>query len=147
MKKYKLVNTFLKVGKIIAIVLIPVFALLFIVFTIIGSLNVTGAIAAHQSDEEIALQVAALVSWIVDFLTLTVLSILSLVFNGVASKGVIAASSKAEIKKPAIFAIVSGACITLFGIPAGIIALTMKDEDFAEVNAEKPVDVKPAEDK
>lgn len=146
MKKYKLVNTFLKVGRIVAIVLIALFALLFVIFTIIGIVGLVNAIA-NGTDEDIAIAVGVLVSSIIEYSLLTVFTIIGLVFNGVASKGVKAASSKAEIKKPAIFAIVSGALVTLFGIPAGIIALTMSDEDFAEANAEKPVDVKPAEDK
>lgn len=147
MKKYNLVKTFLKVGKIIAIVLIPLFALLFVIFTVLGIIGVLNVTSVNGSAEELAVAVAALVASIVEFGILEALSIVGLVFNSVASKGVKIASNNAEIKKPAIFAIVSGALVTLFGIPAGIIALTMKDEDFAEVKANKPVDVKPIEDK
>ena len=147
MKKFKLVNTFLKVGKIIAIVCIPLFALLLVIFTVLGIIGILNVTTANGTDEELAVAIGVLISNIIQYVLFEAFAIVGLVLNSVAAKGVKAASSKAEIKKPAILAIVSGALFTLFGIPAGIIALTMSDEDFAKANAEKPVDVKPAEDK
>lgn len=153
MTKFKLSKTFLKVGKILAIVGMAVFAVCFLVFTILGIVGIVAAAASEGTDEEIAEAVGAavlvLVGAIIEYLLLAAACLVSLILNSVASKGLAKATSKAEAKKPAILAIVSGALITTFGIPAGILLLCTNDKDWEAINASKPaaepVDVKPIE--
>ena len=91
--------------------------------------------------------IGVLVVAIIEYTIFIAASIVSLILNGIATRKINAATSKAEVKKPAILAIISGALFATFGIPAGIIALCMNEKDWEEINAAKVVDVKTTEAK
>ena len=121
MKKIKLAKTFLKVGKIISIVLIPVLAVAFLISLIVGiilaiSEDTAGAITS--------------MTFSIDCFVYSILSIVSLVLNLKATNLLENAKCKADIKKPAVLAIVAGALVSTFPIASGVLLFCTKDEDY-----------------
>ncbi len=129
MKLKQLSKTFLKVGKIINLVLIPLFAVLLIVFLI---LDIVGIGKAVGNDEAVVAAVGDLVGHIITYSLLTVFCIVALILNLKADNILETAQSKEEAKKGAIMAIVAGALVTTFPIVSGILMLCTKEEDWGQ---------------
>ena len=130
MKQKQLARTFLKVGKIINIILLPVFAVLLVVFIIIDSVAIAAAVA-DGNDAAIAAASSALGSAIFGYTFTIVCLIVALILNSRASAILERAKSKAEARPGAIMAIVAGALVTLFPIASGVLMLVMKEEDWS----------------
>ncbi len=133
----KLANTFFKVAKILDIVAIVGYAFLTVV-NIIGFVNEVDQLLAKQASgaeeyiiQEGVLLVAYSVVSVITTVVFLALCIVALVLVGKCKNTLNTAKSKAEAKKMAIVAIVTGALSTAFAAVAGILMLCMKDEDYA----------------
>ena len=136
MRNKQLAATFLRVGKIINIVLLILFPVLLLIFAIIAIVAIVGAAAAADPDAALAAAVSSLLSAIFGYGFALVCVIVSFILNARASRVLANAKSKAEAKPGAIMAIVSGALMTLFPIASGILMLTTREEDWGEGEAE-----------
>ncbi|MCF0107942.1 MAG: hypothetical protein HUJ59_02930 [Bacilli bacterium] len=124
----KLSKTFLKVQKIISIIMIPLFALVALSGAICAGVG-AAMVAGGEEEAGNALIVAA--SGCHAFWFWLVAAIASTVLVSIGSKKIAAAKTKAEAKSGAILAIVSIVALGLpFGAIAGIFCLAMKEEDF-----------------
>ena len=151
MKLRQLARTFLKVGRIINIILIPLFALLLVIFTIVDIVAIgTAATAGYAaSDPEMVAAVSALVGVLVSYILLLVCVIVALILNKKAGTIIENAKSKEEAKPGAIMAIVSGVLVTAFPIATGVLILCTKEEDWKQPldqPAPAQVEEKPAEE-
>ena len=141
MKLKQLAGTFLKVGKIINIILLPVFAILLVVFTIIDIVAIVGAVAAVSDGADastIGVAVGALIGVIIGYGFAIVCLIVALILNAKASTILVTAQSKQEAKKGAIMAIVAGVLVTVFPLVAGILMLCTKEEDWGKAAGAQP---------
>lgn len=124
----------LKVQKILSIIELVAFIVIGIILFIVGVVGVVSAAAGEGTDEAKAAAAAAAAGSIaggIVLIVLIVLPILAMVFTNIAIRALNESKTRAEARKGAIFAIVAGAITELiFGIPAGIIMLVMKDEDY-----------------
>ena len=131
---------FLKVQKILSIIELVAFIIIGIILVIVGIVGVIGALGGEGTDEARAAAAAAAAGSIaggIVLIVLIVLPILALVFTKISIRALNESKTRAEARKGAILAIVSGAITDLiFGIPAGIIMLVMKDEDYNEGHQE-----------
>ena len=143
MKQRQLANTFLKVGRIINIVLLGLFALLLVIFAIVAIVAIAAASAAADPDAALATAVASLLRALFGYGFSLVALVVALILNGKATRILNNAKSKEEAKPGAIMAIVSGALITLLPIASGILILTTKEEDWGEARPE-PAAAEPA---
>ena len=128
-------RTFLKVQKILSIVFLIVIALAGLITMIVGIVTMAAGAVAAETDEARAAALAAGGSAIgagVGMLFYIVFAIIALIFGKIAKNALETSKTREEARKGAIFGIVAGALCGIFGIPAGIIMLVMKDEDYAE---------------
>lgn len=133
----KLANTFFKVAKILDIVAIVLYAFFTIVNTV-GLINEIKALAVHRANgaEEYIIQEGVLfvaygVFYVIFTIVCIALCVVALILVNKCKNTLNTAKTKAEAKKMAIVAIVTGALSTGFAAVAGILMLCMKDEDYA----------------
>lgn len=139
----KTAKTFLKVGKILNIIAIICMSVTFLVGVI---LLIIGGVEAAAGETELgAATVASGVECLVSGIIWTGFEIASLILNGIATKEISNAKCKAEAKKGAIMAIVSGAIGSAFPIASGIFCLVMSEEAFKADVEGATVAAQPAE--
>lgn len=139
-------RTFLKVQKILSIIFLIAVALAGLIVMIVGIATMVGGAVAGETEEAKAAAIAAggsMVGGGIGMMFYIVFGILALVFGKIAKRALEESKTREEARKGAIFGIVAGALCGIFGIPAGIMMLVMKDEDYAEG---APAEEKPAEE-
>ncbi len=123
---------FLTAQRVMSIVSIITVAILSIIFLISGPIMMANG--NFKGDEKAVAMASAglgiLVSGILYILIVLPICIISLLLNTFALRALNNARCKEEARKEAIMSIVSGALCGVFGIPAGIIMLTMQDVDY-----------------
>ena len=145
MRLKHLSKTFLKVGKIINIVLIPLFAVLLIVLSIVDGVRLAQAVAEEATEEVIAARAAALGATISTYIILLILAIAAIILLKIGKGKVEAAKAKRDAIPGAVLLIVSGALLTVFPIASGILLLCTKESDWGEKAEEPALEEKPAE--
>ena len=133
MSKKRLARNFLVADRVLNIIGLAMFMIIPVVLLVVGIVLMAKGDFNGTKEEvnQAILGLSVLISGVTTFFVGVPLSVLALVFNGVAMRGLAKAKSKAEGRKPAILGIIGGALIGTFGIPAGIIMLVMKDSDYS----------------
>lgn len=127
-----LIRKFLKIQKIVDIVVICLWALLFLINSII---LIVRLIAGDP--------VSTWIGDVIRDLIFAGAAVASLIILPKAEEGFEKATNKAEAKNPGILAIVAGALGEIpFGVAAGILMLVMNEEGYAAKNAEAKKDEK-----
>lgn len=150
------INILMKVGRILDIIFMVIFIVVGAISLISGVVGGVAAIGAAgiagteaEREELIVAGGAAIGAGVSGLIT-------SLIYAGLCIAGLIilkkkvapawnTAKTKAELKKPAIFAIVSGFLTTVCVGVAGILMLVMKEEDLPGYAAPVEVESTPAE--
>ena len=132
MKKKRLAHNFLIADRVLNIIGLVVFVILPIVLVVVGAvLMAKGDFNGNEEQNKQAIAgLSVIISGVTTFCVGVPFSIVALVFNGIAMRGLNNAKTKAEGRRPAIFGIIGGALLGTFGIPAGIIMLVMSDADY-----------------
>ncbi|MCQ2815225.1 MAG: hypothetical protein MJ227_02925 [Bacilli bacterium] len=132
----KTIRGFLTASKVLAIVGIVAFALLLIIQPIVISVDFVkawnGIDPKFIPQEAQNAFVGNLLGAIVRNFILMACCIASLVLGSISKKKFAVATNHEEVVNPGVLAIIAGALVTVFGIPAGIMMLCMKPENFKE---------------
>ena len=119
-----------KILDIITLVLLPFLSLILIIFGVVFLIRN----GATETEEQLALYVAGwqLLGSGIGVLFALPFPIISLIFANKALHTLETANSKEEARTGATLGIISGALGNNFGIPAGIMMLVMKDEQYQD---------------
>ena len=132
MNKRRIARNFLIADRVINIIGLVVLIIAPIVLLVVGIVfMVKGDFNGNKDEVAVAVSgLSIVISSAVTFFVGVPLAIVALVLNGVASRGLGRAQNRQQGRRPGVLAIVSGALLGTFGIPAGIIMLVMNDNDY-----------------
>ncbi|MCQ2771690.1 MAG: hypothetical protein MJ238_00215 [Bacilli bacterium] len=131
----KAIDILLKIGKIVDIVAVVLIALFGVLIVPISTFVAIAGAGLAGDDPEMIAAVGALVVSIFEMVFWLVLCIVALVLLKKIKVGYAVAKNKAEVKKWAIMAIVTGALSTGVVLVAGILMLIMPEDQLPGYSA------------